>query len=120
MKTKTHLARAYVPSGLVKHNLDEIRNGWRAETLTAFLRKGSVNEFAFAQERLVRAQHRKQQCATLARDYRKGADLSDPHTARTLARLETDLSEAAADYQFALGQFDIAQEEGTFFASNAA
>ena len=108
--TKT-APKAYVPDGLVKPNLDELRNKWTPETLTATLRAGSSGEVAFCQERLVRARWRQQQLEKTVTSMRQHDGPNDPLTAKTLARLECELSEARADAQYAEGQLDCASEE---------
>jgi hypothetical protein len=112
MKAKAQEAPApYVPTALVRPTLDEIKNGWTAETLTAYLRSSSVNEFSFRQEALVRAKWRQEQAAKAVAEFRKTQALGDPMAAKALARLERELMEASGDAHHAEGLLDVAAEE---------
>jgi predicted TPR repeat methyltransferase len=111
MRTKEASAPAYVPSPLVRPNLDEVRNGWTAESLTQYLRNAAEHEVSFAQERLVRARHRAQQAAKAVDQFRKTENLRETGAARALQRLERLAMEAHADAIHAEALFDCAQEE---------
>jgi hypothetical protein len=78
IKSKNVTEAAYVPSGMVRPNFDEMRNGWTSESLTEYLRNAASHEVSFCQERLVRARHRAQQAAKAVEHFRKTENLNHP------------------------------------------
>jgi hypothetical protein len=101
MKQKPNPAPAYKPTGLVRPTLEELRNGFAAKALTAYLRKSCGTDYEFCEERLNRADHYKQICAKAVAEFKRTEDLTAPAAKRQLAKLEDELSEAEADANYA-------------------
>ena len=111
MKAKLQETPPYVPSGKIRLTITERKNGFDESRLESYLREACGTEFSFYMERLNRAKWRHKECADLVSASRRFEDLSDPRSMKTLARLEKDAADAAADVQFAEGLLDVASEE---------
>jgi hypothetical protein len=99
--TKAKLPEAPAPryqaNGLLKPGLDELKNQYTPETLTATMRAGCVSEYEFALLRLVRAKDRRDRAVVALAQFQRLAYPRDAKFKSTLARLQREESEAEAE-----------------------
>jgi len=110
MKTKEAPSPPYVPTGMLKPNLDEVRNNYTPERLTDTMRAGCVSEYEFSLLRLVRAKDRRDRAVAALADFHLNAYPRDQKFKVTLARLQVEETEANAEYQYAQALRDVAEE----------
>jgi hypothetical protein len=117
-KTKTPEPARYVPDGLCRPFPDEVRNRarvdprnpWTPETYTAWMRRDAGSEYQFCLNRLNHQRHWRLECLQAFNQFKASAYPKDSAYHSKLARLESALEAASAEYEYAEGLLHVEQE----------